>query len=37
MPETWHPIRRLLPAPLLISISMTLGACSGGDFYRTRA
>jgi hypothetical protein len=36
MPEAWHPIRRLAPVPLLISIGVTLGGCSGGDFYRTR-
>ena len=37
MPEVRYPIRHLLPVPLLISIGVTLSACSGGDFYRTRA
>jgi hypothetical protein len=37
MPEAYYPIRRLLPVPLLISIGVSLSACSGGDFYRTRA
>jgi len=36
MPEACYPIRLLLPVPLLISIGVTLSACSGGDFYRTR-
>ncbi len=35
MPETFPPIRYLSPA-LLISLALTLGACSGGDFGRTR-
>jgi hypothetical protein len=37
MPKVRYPIRHLLPVPLLISIGVTLSACSGGDFYRTRA
>jgi hypothetical protein len=35
MPETFPPIR-LMPPVLLISVALTLGACSGGDFGRTR-
>jgi hypothetical protein len=35
MPGTSPPIRYLSPA-LLISLAATLGACSGGDFGRTR-
>jgi hypothetical protein len=35
MPETFPPIRYLSPA-LLIALASTLGACSGGDFGRTR-
>jgi hypothetical protein len=35
MPETRFPIRYLMPAVLLLAGSM-LGACSGGDFGRTR-
>jgi hypothetical protein len=35
MPETFPPIRYLSPA-LLILLAVTLGACSGGDFGRTR-
>jgi hypothetical protein len=35
MPETRYPIRSFAPALLLLASSM-LGACSGGDFGRTR-
>ena len=35
MPETFPPIRYLSPA-LLTLLAVTLGACSGGDFGRTR-
>jgi len=35
MPEMPAPIQYLSPA-LLISLALTLGACSGGDFGRTR-
>jgi hypothetical protein len=35
MPETFPPIRYLSPA-LLILLAVMLGACSGGDFGRTR-
>ena len=35
MPETFPPIRYLSPV-LSIAIAVTLGACSGGDFGRTR-
>ena len=35
MPETFPPIRCLSPA-LLTLLAVTLGACSGGDFGRTR-
>ena len=35
MPETFPPIRHLSSA-LLIALALTLGACSGGDFGRTR-
>jgi len=37
MPGAQYPIRHLLLVPLLISIGLALSACSGGDFYRTRA
>jgi hypothetical protein len=43
MPETSFPIRivsripRSLPVLTLLLASVTLGACSGGDFGRTRA
>jgi hypothetical protein len=36
MPDTSHPIRNLPPALTLLLASITLGACSGGDFGRTR-
>jgi hypothetical protein len=36
MPETHVPIRYLSPV-LLLLLSTTLGACSGGDFWRARA
>ena len=35
MPETFPPIRSMSPA-LLMLLALTLGACSGGDFGRTR-
>src|SRR6201986_5588077 len=35
MPETFPPIRSLSPAILML-LAVTLGACSGGDFGRTR-
>jgi hypothetical protein len=35
MPETAFPIRYLAPA-LLLAVTVTLGACSGGDFGRAR-
>ena len=35
MPETFPPIRFMSPA-LLLSLALSLGACSGGDFGRTR-
>jgi hypothetical protein len=35
MPETFPPIR-LMPPALLIAVALTLSACSGGDFGRTR-
>ena len=35
MPETFPAIRHVSPA-LLMSLALTLGACSGGDFGRTR-
>src|ERR1700743_3449747 len=35
MPETFPPIRYLSPA-LLTLLAVMLGACSGGDFGRTR-
>src|ERR1700747_763108 len=35
MPETVSPIRSLLPVPALL-LTLLLGGCSGGDFWRTR-
>src|ERR1700754_4158676 len=35
MPETSPAIRLMLP-PLVVALALTLGACSGGDFGRTR-
>jgi hypothetical protein len=35
MPDTAFPIRSLAPA-LLLAVTATLGACSGGDFGRAR-
>src|SRR5437763_9450807 len=37
MPDTHHSIRLMSPALTLLLASVTLGACSGGDFGRTRA
>lgn len=37
MPETFRQIRSLPSALMLALIGATLGACSGGDFGRTRA
>jgi hypothetical protein len=37
MPETCRPIRCLSSALTLFLLGATLGACSGGDFGRTRA
>jgi hypothetical protein len=36
MPQRFIPSRRLFLAPLLLTVSAMLGACSGGDFGRTR-
>jgi hypothetical protein len=36
MPETPHSIRSMSPALPLLLASLILGACSGGDFGRTR-
>ena len=37
MPDTHHSIRLMSRALTLLLASVTLGACSGGDFGRTRA
>src|SRR5205823_14287162 len=37
MPDTHHSIRLMSPALTLLLASVALGACSGGDFGRTRA
>ena len=37
MPETSRQIRPVASAILLALVSAALGACSGGDFGRTRA
>jgi hypothetical protein len=37
MPGRKFSIRHFSPAPLLLLCGLTLGACSGGDFGRTRA
>ena len=37
MPETTRQIRPVVTAILLALVGATLGACSGGDFGRTRA
>jgi hypothetical protein len=37
MPDIIVPVRRLVPVLALVFAGATLGACSGGDFGRTRA
>lgn len=37
MPDVVVPVRRAVPVLALIVAGVTLGACSGGDFGRTRA
>jgi hypothetical protein len=37
MPDTSAAIRRLFPVAMLLTAAASLGACSGGDFGRTRS